>query len=126
MNARDDLFCKLYVADAVDEHAYQAAVHEIARGGVSASGAALSALDITARAQTRHLPLDDTQDDCTLWRHYADIEAANAGVTFETFFSECVQLVVGLRERGMRVAPSCDFEGEIEAAARALQPSGRA
>jgi hypothetical protein len=115
-----ELFCKLYVAGAADEDALSAVADQIARAcqAADAGSAGLSALDIYVHAQSRHLPLDDAQDDFTLWRHYMDIEAADAKASFEVFIVESAQLVAGLRARGFKVVVACMFEQALEAAAR--------
>ena len=111
-----DLYCKLFVAGAVDDDQLSAAVDAIAppQGARQASQ-----LDIFVHAQIRHLPLDDTQDDFLLWRHYLDVEAANVQTSFDDFLAELTQLVIGLRAHGWRVVAACDFEDELAAAVRA-------
>ena len=116
----EDLYCKLFVAGAADYDALSEAVNAIT-GGSGASGAdpaEVLVLEIYVKSQSRHLPLSDEQDDFMLWRHYIDIDAADAHTPFDAFFAEVVRLVVGLRARGLRVVAACDFEDELEAAVR--------
>lgn len=114
----EDLYCSIYVAGAADVDELAAAVDEIVRSRVR-PGAGSSVLDTAVRAQSRHLPLDDEHDDFVLWRHRIEIEAADPEAGFDAFLAEVVQVVVGLRAGGLRVVAACDFEEELETAARA-------
>lgn len=115
-----DLFCKIYVAGADDQSAVSAAVDESIRGGVGegTGSAGSSVLEIYVDTQSRHLPINDAQDDFTLWRHFIDIDPADANTTFDAFLAELAQLVAGLRARGLRVVAACMFEDELKAAVR--------
>ena len=123
----DDLYCKLFVAGARDADALTGAVDEITHGAVMPGGPGNPALDVAVHAQIRHMPLDDAQDDFVLWRHYLDIDAAAGDTAFDTYLAELVQLIVGLRARGMRAVAACDFEQTLNEAVRiasSARPNG--
>ena len=115
-----DLYCKLYVAGAADADALTVALNEITRshGAPDAGLVRTAALNISVHAESRHLPLNDEQDDFVLWRHYLEIDAADTHTGFEAFLAGLVEVIVGLRARGLRVVAACDFEDTLEAALR--------
>lgn len=116
----DALYCKLYVAGAADTRALTLAIDEIAPGAATPTDHASDdlSLDIGVHAESRHLPLSDEQDDFLRWRHYVEVDAASEDTAFEPFLAELARLVAGLRARGLRVVAACDFEDELNAAAR--------
>lgn len=117
----EDLYCKLFVAHARDPDALTTAVGQITGGDVMLRAGLIDTpvLSMSVHTPSRHLPLNDEQDDFVYWRHFIDIDAANAQTGFDAFFSEVLQLVLGLRGLGLRVVAACDFEDELNAAAQA-------
>ena len=114
----DDLFCKLYVAGAPDPAALAAAVANLTGGRLVGPASLIDTpvLHIAVHAPSRHLPLDDGQDDFVRWRHFLDVDAASAHMPLDAFVGALAPLVAGLRARGWRVVAACDFEEVLEAA----------
>ncbi|PAT37998.1 hypothetical protein [Vandammella animalimorsus] len=117
-----ELYCQLYVSGASDPDTLAAALGEIAQGHVTQGAALVQAplLDMSVHAESRHLPLSDTQDDFTLWRHFVEVDAADDEITFQAFLAALARLVAALRARGLRVVAACDFEAQLEAAVQAI------
>lgn len=117
--AQRDLFCHLYVAGAPSEQALAQCVDAALRRHLPGSSCAQHPLlDVTVRAECRHLPLDDAQDDFVRWRHHITADAATAAVDFDRYLHALAQLVADLRAQGLRVVAACDFEDELNAAAK--------
>lgn len=113
-----DFFCRLYVAGAPDEQALEQSVDAALRRCPPHAGhAEPPVLDWTVRAECRHLPLDDAQEDFTLWRHHIEADAASPSVRFDSYLHTLAWLLAGLRAQGLRVVAACDFEDALNAAA---------
>ena len=109
----DDLYAKVFVAGAANADV----LTDVIRTDREAAGRTPDGLDVVVRAQSRHLPLNDEEDDFLNWRHCIDLEAGPTSAP-EDFLEQVAQLVARLRERGLRVVAACEFEYELEAAVR--------
>lgn len=121
-SAGAELYCTLYVAGAADPDALAAALGDMAQGHVTQGAAWVRTplLNMAVHAESRHLPLSDTQDDFTLWRHFVEVNAADDAITLQAFLAALARVVAALRARGLRVVAACDFEERLEAAVQAI------
>ncbi|PAT42393.1 hypothetical protein CK621_09455 [Vandammella animalimorsus] len=121
-SANAELYCTLYVAGAADPDALAAALGDIAQGHVTQGAAWVQTplLDMAVHAESRHLPLSDTQDDFSLWRHFVEVNAADEAMSFQAFLAALARVVAALRARGWRTVAACDFEDRLEAAVQAI------
>lgn len=98
-SANAELYCTLYVAGAADPDALAAALGDITQGHVTQGAAWVQTplLDMAVHAESRHLPLSDTQDDFSLWRHFVEVNAADGAMSFQAFLAALARVVAALR-----------------------------
>ncbi|PAT33906.1 hypothetical protein CK625_13175 [Vandammella animalimorsus] len=104
-----------------------AALGDMAQGHVTQGAAWVQTplLDMAVHAESRQLPLSDTQDDFSLWRHFVEVNAADDAITLQAFSAALAPVVAALRARGLRVVAACDFEEQLEAAVQAAILAGK-
>jgi hypothetical protein len=117
---QEDLYCKVYVAGAPDIAALKATLADVAKAGFERRTVRTRFLEIDVFDQSRHMSADPG-DDFVRWPAYLEIFAADE-VSFDDFLAALGAMLNSLRERGLRVVASCEFESELAEAM--LKPRG--
>lgn len=102
-------YCRLYIDTAESREAVQTLLNRSAFShfGELRVEAQVFKNDFYEPGRTKHLTYDAIA--ASIWTAEVDTEA-NEAVSFEVFQIGMVEMIRGLRARGMRVTASCDFE----------------
>lgn len=107
----DNLYCKIYLDSGVTREVLHQLIMELISGepmpfyGIKTPWCSI---DVRKNKEYHEKILQQTPEDFIFWKYYLDIEPEQ--VEEKAYIMGIVRLIKGLREKGMKVIPSCDFE----------------
>jgi len=111
----NNTYCKVFINTDLDEASLLSIISQLINGKINNINTITSRyidLDVISNDEFNEKNTSLPKSGFLFYRYFLDVEPI-AGTKYENYLSSLKILINGLRKRGFKVIPSCDFEDEL-------------